>query len=100
MVDSLVLPNGFEGIERWGKDVHYVYSSFQCVLYIVQVNEVFIDYLKVVVHFFVDVVLWIECHCVGQEVFYQRLCQSLYCFRVSPSSENTCSGFHEASEIG
>ena len=100
MVDSLVLSNGFERIERWGKGVRYTYSSFQHILYIVQVNEDFIDYFKVVVHFFVDVVLWIECHRVGQEVFYQKSCQSLYCFRVSPSSENTCSSSHEASEIG
>ena len=100
IVDSLVLSSCFERVERWGEDVCYTYPSFQCVLYIVQVNEDFIDYLKVIIHFFVDVVLCVECHRVGQEVFYRRSCRSLYCFRVSPSSENTCSGSHEASEIG
>ena len=33
-------------------------------------------------------------------VWGQRLCQSLYCVSMSPSSENTCSGSHEALEIG
>ena len=89
IVNGLVLSNGFEGIERWGKDIHYTDSFFQCILYIVKVNEGFINYLKVVVHFFVYVVLWVECHRVGQEVFCRR----------SGSLENTCSGSHEALEI-
>ena len=40
IVDSSVLSNRFERVERWGEDVRYTFSSFQCVLYIVQVNEV------------------------------------------------------------
>ena len=49
MVDSLILSNSIERIERWGKDVRYTYPPFQCILYIVQVNEDFIDYLEVIV---------------------------------------------------
>ena len=76
----LVLSNCFERIERWGEDVRYTYPSFQCVLYIVQVNEDFIDRLEVLVHFFVDVVLCVECHRVDQEVFLSEVMSKFVLF--------------------
>ena len=54
IVDSLVLSNRFERVERWGEDVRYTYPSFQCVLYIVQVHENFIDYLEVIYEILID----------------------------------------------
>ena len=37
---------------------------------------------------------------IREKQFYQSWCHSLYCVSRSPSSENTSSGSHDASEMG
>ena len=37
---------------------------------------------------------------IREKQFYQSWCRSLYCVSRSPSSENTSSGSHNASEMG
>ena len=68
--------------------------------YILQVIKDSMQHFQAEIEFPVLVDLLVKRrHSVGM-VWGQRLCRSLYCVRMLPSSENTCSGSHEASEIG
>ena len=76
MVDSLVFSDGFEWVERWVKNVRYALSIFQILLYILEVNEDFIEKLEAGIQFAIDVesrhrvVLVLGC--------CQRRCRRLY----------------------
>ena len=97
----LVRANSLQRV-KWGIEKSYnILLQFQGKLYILQEVDDFIHEFEAFTELPVYIVGLIESHRgSGEGSACQRRWRCLYLINMSPSLEKTCSGSHEASEIG